>query len=188
MTRFNPERFSQAWAIGKIGENAFKEQCKLWDMTILFEAPANQVFYPYDFLIQYNATHEKEKYPNDIIELPEPVKWEIKCDMGKTGNIPVQFHSSSKLTVDKYLPNSSLSCNAGIYRTESSLYCVFNPHDEIFYIAPSNYLRDYLEKTPGIKKILANRHKPEQTGIALIPKQVWLKQFYKLPYTPDDYS
>lgn len=186
MTLFNRERFNQDWAIGKAGENAFENQCRMWDMEILFRAPDNIPFADYDFKIQYRATHEREKFPQQEIVPPVPETWEIKMDMGRTGNIPIQFYSSSKKPTGTYLPGSELCCNAGIYRTKASLFTVFNPHDEIFYIAPVHLLQDYLENSPEIRKTLANRNKVEQTGIALIPKKVWTNRFYYLPYTAGD--
>lgn len=186
MTLFNRQRFNQDWAIGKAGEDAFAKQCKMWDMEILFQAPDNTPFIDFDFKIQYRGTYERNKYPAEEINGIVPETWEIKMDMGKTGNIPVQFYSSSKKTSSIYLPGSDLPCNAGIYCTKASLFTVFNPFDGIFYIAPSSLLRGYLEKSPQIRKTLANRNKAEQTSIALIPKKVWTKEFYHLPYTAGD--
>lgn len=186
MTLFNRERFNQDWAIGKAGENAFVKQCKMWDMNINFQAPDNVPFADYDFQIQYRASYEREKYSGEEISGVLPETWEIKMDMGKTPNIPVHFYSSSKRLTGSYLPGSELSCNAGIYKTKAQIFTVFNPFDGIFYIAPVQMLRDFLEKSPDIRKTLANRHKPEQTGIALIPKKVWLSEFYHLPYTAGD--
>lgn len=183
MTLFNRDRFNQDWAVGKAGEDAFTKQCKIWDMEILFQAPDNVPFADFDFEIEYRATYEREKYPGEKINGIAPVTWEVKMDMGRTDNIPVQFYSSSKKPTGVYLPGSELSCNAGIYRTKARMFTIFNPFDNTFYIAPADMLRDFLEKSPKIRKTLANRHKPEQTGIALIPKKVWLSEFYHLPYT-----
>lgn len=184
VTHFNLSRFNQDFAIGKIGENAFERQCKMWDMAIIDKTPENKPFPDYDYVMQYQATKEKQDYP-DII-LPSPVSWEIKCDMGKTGNVPIQFYSSSKRNTPKQL--SGMSCNAGIYRTKATLIAVFNPYDSLFYIAPIEQLKTYIENSPDIKKILANKHKPEQTGIALIPKRVWKEKLYILPYYADEYE
>lgn len=184
-TLFNPKRFNQDYAIGKIGENAFENQCKIWDMNILNKAPDNKPFTDYDFIAQYQATHERAEYDGEII-LPDPIKWEIKCDMGQTDNVPVQFYSSSKQLVQKQL--AGMSCNAGIYRSKADLIAVFNPYDSLFYIAGIGQLIDLIEKNPQIRKVIANKHKPEQTGIALIPKSLWKERLYTLTYYADEYG
>lgn len=181
-TYFNPERFNQDYAIGKLGENAFKEQSIIWDMTIIEETP-QAVFPDFDFKMQYQGLAGKGR--DDVI-LPDPVTWEIKCDMGKTGNVPVQFHSSSKQQTQAQL--AGMSCNAGIYRTKADLIAIFNPHDSLFYIAPIHMLKDLVENSPQIKKVKANKHKAEQTGIALVPKAVWKDKLYILSYYADEYT
>lgn len=187
-TNFDRARFNQDYLSGLLGENAFKRQCIIWGMTILKETPKS-VFPDYDFKLQYQGTRERAEFPTEKITLPVPETHELKTDLGTTPNIPIHFYSSSKKQTDNFLPNCSLPCNAGLYRTKADFYTVFNPHDETFYIAPVHMLKDYLENPgKGIKKVLANRNKSEQTGIALVPKAVWLKEFYYLPYTADEYT
>lgn len=154
-------------------------------MTILDKAPSNKAFTEYDFIAQCQATKEKTEYGSSVV-LPDPVKWEIKCDMGQTGNVPVQFHGSTKQLVQKQL--AGMSCNAGIYRSSAQLMAVLNLHDSLFYIAGIGQLIEMIEKYPQIRKIIANKHKPEQTGIALIPKSLWKERLYTLLYYADEHT
>lgn len=186
VTNFDPHRFRQDYAKGVIAENAFAQQCEIWDLDIISRTPKS-VFPDYDFIIQYRGTREKKIY-SEVIELPPTESYEIKGDFIQSDNVSVQFYSSSKKETDNYLPSSNLPCNAGLFKTKSDFYCVFNPHDMVFYIAPSHLLREYLRKSPQLKKVIANKHKSEQTGIVLIPKVVWMKEFYHLPYTLETYT
>lgn len=180
LSKFNMDRFNADYAIGRVAEDAFLESLDSWNMKLTYSAPTDTAFYPYDFRTQNN-----EPVPDGFIPFD---KWEIKCDMGKTPNIPVQFWSSSKKESDLFLEGMNISCNSGIYKTECDLYCVFNPHDSMFYVADRVWLRVYLELNPQVRKVIANKGKSEQTGIALIPKREWLKEFDCIPYQNPQYK
>lgn len=160
-TDFDRDRFLKDNIIGLIGENRFRDYITSCTGYLIYNLDMKNKAQPDFDSITYNLAKKELK------------TWEIKTDRGRTPNIAVQIHSSSKREVNVKVPGFDYSLNAGVFKTTSEMFATYHVNSDTFYISDTVDLKEYILSNPKLRKTLANRQKSEQTGIVLIPMGEW---------------